>query len=103
MSSFFARLKKLFAFFSSHGDEILLALEYAQSKGLTPEVVSLAIRWARFAEEHWKTNVDRRNWVVNALVTRGVPESIARTACELAVQYIQAETAKAEAAKKEGQ
>lgn len=90
-------IAKIRQFFGAHKQEIItVGLAYAESRGLTPEVAALALKWVKVAETTWQSNTDRRNWVVDVLVRKsGLSESVARTAVEIAVQALQAEAAKA--------
>ena len=66
-------------------------LEYAHQRGLDDKAVDLAIRWARIAAEKFVDHADRREFVVKMLTMRGMKESVARLAVEIAVQLIKSE------------
>ena len=86
--SFFSFLKPLGAFLSR-------AFKYAKESGLTDELVAMALPLIREANRKFVDNAKRREWVVAILVSRGVPESIARLVVELAFQVYRKELAKA--------
>ena len=70
------------------GTLVWKALDAAGAKGLTDEVLQLAIKWAKVAAGKQLDNAQRREFVVGILTAKGIPESIARLAVELAVQAI---------------
>ena len=57
-------------------------------KYVTEENIQQALSLALIAASKFDTTEERREWVIKTLVARGVPESIARLALELAVQLI---------------
>lgn len=80
--------------FKSFGKFIGPTLKSAAVKGLTDELVKQAAAWAKVAASQQLDNAGKREFVVNLLVKKGVPESIARLATELGVQAIKAEVKK---------
>ena len=78
-------------FFQKIGKLVLSALKSAEVKGLTDEVLATASAWATVAANKALSNTEKREFVVQILTGRGIPESIARLAVELAVQAIKAE------------
>jgi hypothetical protein len=60
---------------------------------VTDENIQLALGWARVAASKYSDNATRREFVVSILVTRGVPENIARIAVEIAVGLLKKESA----------
>ena len=66
-------------------------LKTAHQRGLDEKVVELALQWAKVAAEKFVENADRREFVVKMLTTKGIPESVARLAVEIAVQLIKSE------------
>jgi hypothetical protein len=59
----------------------------AEARGLTEALVREILRtYIPQAAGLFGTNAERREWVVAQLVARGIPESIARLALELAIQ-----------------
>jgi hypothetical protein len=76
------------------GDYVRQALQGAEARGLKDAVVATALRYVKEAALLFTDNDERREWVVNRLVERGVPESVARLAVELAVQIWKRESAK---------
>lgn len=61
---------------------------------VSDDVLKMALDWARNAATQQLTNDARREFVVKLLVARGIPESIARLATELAVQLLKRERRK---------
>lgn len=84
-------LSKVKSFFASIVHLAHLAFDFAKVRGLTDEIVAMALVWLRVAERKFVDNAEKREWVVNILVGKGIPESIARLALELAVQVFKAE------------
>lgn len=78
-------------FFANIGKLVGKALSYAAGKGLTDEVVKTALVWVRVAENKFVTDPEKRAFVLQLLVNKGLPESIARIAIELAYQLFQKE------------
>lgn len=64
-----------------------------KSTGITDALMKLGIAYAKEAALKFTDNTQRREWVVQQLVTRGIPESVARLIVELAVQFIKKEAA----------
>ena len=67
------------------------AFGYAKANGLTDDLVQLALKWVREASKKTVENVEKREWVVEILKAKGIPESIARIAVELAYQLYKKE------------
>lgn len=80
-------------FFKKIGIVIKDAFIAANGKGLTDAVVSLALVFVKEAATKFADNAEKREWVVGLLVAKGVPESIARLAVELAYQLFKKEVA----------
>ena len=55
------------------------------------DILKMAVDWARVAIVQFTDNAQRREFVVQMLMARGIPESIARLATELAVQLLKHE------------
>ena len=70
------------------------AFAVVKSAGLDDELIEAALKLVRFADEKFISNSDRREWVVAALVKRGIPENIARIATEFAYRLYKAQKAK---------
>lgn len=68
------------------GKVMLAGLRFAEAKGLTDDLVDMALRLVTQAQAQFPDTEDRRDWVVDRLVAHRVPESVARLALELAVQ-----------------
>ena len=67
------------------------AFGYAKDNGLTDDLVKLALKWVREASKQTVENPEKREWVVEILKAKGIPESIARIAVELAYQLYKKE------------
>lgn len=78
-------MRGILRFFKNIGHGIAKALRFAESRGLTDELVDLALKHVLRAPEFFSTNEDRRNYVLNQLRTQGVPDHVARLALEMAV------------------
>ncbi len=70
------------------------AFQAAKARGLTDALVAKALELARFAAVRFVENTERRTWVIEHMISSGVPESIARLALELAVQQLKKEAGK---------
>lgn len=79
------------SFFKKLGVLIGEAFVAAGAKGLTDEWVKEALSLVKVAATMFVDNASKREWVVAALVSRGVPESVARLALELSVQLFKKE------------
>jgi hypothetical protein len=66
----------------------------AQKFGLTDETVKVALGWVEQAANMFGTGTERREFVVARLRDKGIPESIARLAVEVAVQAWKAKAGK---------
>jgi len=77
---------KLGSGFRKLGSLIKEGLGSAVVRGLTDDIVKTALVWVRVAATKFTDNAERRNFVIQILVSKGIPESIARIAVELAVQ-----------------
>lgn len=62
------------------------ALKASKASGLTDEVVDLALQWVKVAAGKTIDNSAKRQLVVDMLVAKKIPESVARLAIELAYQ-----------------
>ena len=62
------------------------ALGLASKAGLTDQHVQDALKFVKEASVKYVDNAARREWVVRKLTEKGLPESVARLACELAVR-----------------
>ena len=81
--------------FTGIGSLVFQAFKAANVHGLTDDVVHLALQWAKVAAGKGLDNDTARAFVLRILVERGIPESVARLALELAVHLLKAELAKA--------
>lgn len=70
--------------FNLIGKLVMKALRLAQSQGLDDKLVDLAMKWVKVAATKFVSNAEKREWVVEVLVTKGYPESLVRLAVELA-------------------
>lgn len=75
----------VFSFFHKVGSLISDGLTLAKQRGLTDEVVQVALLYTRIAATKFAGNTERQAWVASILVGRGVPPNIASIAIELAV------------------
>lgn len=78
-------------FFSGTALHVRRGIEAARSRGLDDALVDLALKWARVAVHQFADNDQRRAFVIKMLVTKGVPEAVARLAVELAVAILKRE------------
>ena len=76
------------------GTVIRNALGVAAGRGLTDALVKEALSWVKVAAGKELDNSARREFVVAILVAKGIPESVARLAVELAVQIAKHELTK---------
>jgi hypothetical protein len=81
-------------FFKQLGKFVGKAFSIAKNSGLTDDIVQIALPYVREANRKFVDYAQRREWVVYALVTRKVPERIARIAVELAYQIYREEIGK---------
>jgi hypothetical protein len=84
------------SFFTGLGKLLRKAANLAVEVGISDELLDLALSWVRVASTSFTDNAERREFVVKMLTSKGIPESVARLAVELAVQLFKAELAKAE-------
>lgn len=82
------------SFFKKVGKLIGSAFLAAGGRGLTDSVVALALIFVKEAAGKFTDNTEKREYVVAILVKRGIPESIARLAVELAVSLFKKEIEK---------
>jgi len=81
------------AFFGFFVTLLQKAFDAAKANGLTDRLMADTLTLARVAVGKFTEDAERREWVVSILVSRGVPESIARFAVEAAVQLLKRELA----------
>lgn len=84
-------------FFKSVGRFLTRALSFVETY-VTDENIEMALAWARVAAAKFSSNDARREFVVSMLVSRGVPENIARLAVEIAVGLLKKEQTEEESA-----
>lgn len=89
--SFFGKVGSFFKAFGQHVKDAFTAARY---NDLTNDVVKTALIWVKVAANKAIDNGQKREFVVDILVSRGIPESVARLAVELAFQLFKAELAK---------
>lgn len=77
------------------GSVVEQAWKLVKKAGLDDDLMQFALKYVRSAETKYVDNAERREWVVQALVDRKVPEYIARILVELAVRVLKAELKKA--------
>lgn len=78
-------------FFKKIGQLIGKAFQAASDNGLTDAIVAQALAKVKQLATSALTNAERREQAVSFLIGRGIPESIARLAVELAVQLAKKE------------
>lgn len=78
-------------FFKRLGSFLFKGMTYAIEKGLTDELVKLALGFVREAADKLVNNTEKREYIVRELMNRGVPESLSRLAVELAVMIYKKE------------
>ena len=83
--SFWSKFGSIFNKLGSLAKE---GLGYAANAGLTDDIIKLAVVWAKVAAKKAISNDQRREMVVDILIAKKVPESVARLAVELAVRII---------------
>ena len=76
------------SFWKKVGSLAKQGLVAAASAGFTDDLVKLAIPLVKEAALKYVDNGERREFVVDTLSKKGVPESLSRLAVELAVQII---------------
>ena len=79
-------MNPLLKLFGLVGKLVSKAFGLAQSAGLTDKTVQDALTFVKLASVKLVDNAERREWVVKMLMSKGVPENVARIACELAVR-----------------
>lgn len=81
------------SFFGFLGGLVKKAFGFAKANGLTDDLVQLSYKWVKKAAALSIDKPEKREFVVKALVAKGVPESVARIATELAYQIWKKEVA----------
>jgi DNA-directed RNA polymerase specialized sigma24 family protein len=76
----------LLSFFRRFGGWIKKAFRLAEDRGLNDSLIQEALEYVQEAVGRFDTTAKRRTWVIGILTKKGLPESIARLALELAVQ-----------------
>lgn len=71
--------------FAAVGKFAARAFGIAQEKGLTDDLVKLALSFVTTAAGKFDSNDEKRDWAVIGLQAAGVKENVARIAVELAV------------------
>ena len=85
----------MWGWLKAFGGLIKKALSLA-GKVVPEETMVIALAFVREAAARYTDNAQRREWVVQQLQARGVPESIARLAVELAVRLFKAQLARSQ-------
>lgn len=78
-------MRGILKWFGRIGEAIAIALRFAESRGLTDDLVDLALKHVMKAQTDFETNDARRAYVLSQLVLKDIPESVARLALEMAV------------------
>lgn len=81
----------LVAFFKKLGALLKKGIIVAAEHGLNDDILKTALEWVRVAAVQFTDNPTRREFVVKVLTSKGIPESLARLAVELAVQLFHKE------------
>lgn len=90
--SFFSAVGK---WFKQLGSVVASALGFANIKGLTDAIVTIALRYVKEAAVTTLSNPQKRDWVEAQVKARtGLSDSIVALAVQLAVQAMKAEVAK---------
>lgn len=79
-------LEKLGIYVITKGRILNGAFSSSQLSGLDDHTLALALEWSDKARRKYDDPAQRRAWVLAILEARGVKESIARLALELALQ-----------------
>ena len=79
--------------FRSIGKLLSKAFNIVKASGLTDELIDIALKYVRIAATKVADDSAKREWVVEAIKSRGIPGSIARIAVELAYQLYKREVA----------
>ena len=79
-------MNPLLKLFGLVGKLVSKAFGLAQSAGLTDKTVQDALTFVKLAAVKIADNAERREWVVKMLMSKGIPENVARIATELAVR-----------------
>ena len=79
-------MNPLLKLFGLIGKLVSKAFGLAQSAGLTDKTVQDALTFVKLAAVKIADNAERREWVVKMLMSKGIPENVARIATELAVR-----------------
>lgn len=84
------------AFLRKFGSVIGSAVGLAIANGLKDDVIELALKWVKVAAGQFTSDEkkEKREFVVKILMSRGIPESIARMAVEFAYQIFKDEISK---------
>ena len=73
---------------------VTTAIRLAKASGLTDDVIKIALKYVKLANDKYVDNSASREYVVDVLMRRGLPESIARIAVELAYRLYKDQLAK---------
>lgn len=73
-----------FSFLKPLGSLITRAFNLVKAAGLDDDLVALALKHVRLANDRFVDPAEKREYVVAYLQKRGVPETVARIATELA-------------------
>lgn len=81
-------------FFKKVAGVAISAFQAAGGNGLTDQIVALALVFVKEAATKFSDNAEKREWAVQQLIQRHVPESLARLGVELAYQQLKKEIGK---------
>ena len=79
------------SFFSAFKSILSKAFGLVKAAGLTDELVQLALKHVRIANDKFVDPAEKREFVVAFLQRRGIPEIVARIAVELAYKIYKKE------------
>lgn len=80
----------MFGWFKKLGSWLTKAVKFVEDK-VSDDNIAFAVAWVRVAREKFTSGAERREFVVNLLKAKGVPENIARLVVEIAVGLVKAE------------
>ncbi len=81
-------------FFKKLGTLAVKALGIAGDAGLTNDIIADALYWVKVASTRLADNAQKREFVVQMIMSKGIPEYIARLAVELAYTLFKKEIAR---------
>lgn len=92
--SFLSNFSKIFSIVQRVVSLIDAAMNTAKAGGLSDDIVQLALGWVKAAALQQLAIPARREWIIKAIMARGIQESVARIATEMAFMLAQSQLAK---------